>query len=193
MRLELDDLTYHQVTAESVSRKPFQFYRFYQDPGNLLRIAQLFADAIDAIGHADSINQLAFVTAREALDDTGDGLLPLMAFICTDGSLWLPNVVVRLDRAAVFNEEALFEQRVLALFGHLDSSEDARRAVSVLRNRKAEVRHALAFSVSQLVGEDVDGVGITSFFLQKEVGDQTDVQGRLLVPQTWLMKPKEPD
>jgi orotate phosphoribosyltransferase len=134
----------------------FDFDLYLQEPGHIDRAVDLYVAALMWLREQDAIELVAFVKKNDVDDNNTVGVLPLAAAICCDERLWLPQVIVRLDRppldrvkvhVAEGTSQPLKGTPTAVLVDHVTTGGELLEAVESLRILGADVKYVVTFAV----------------------------------------------
>jgi len=154
----------------------FDFDQYIRDPGHMVKATQYYVLILSYLVSKRGLDLLAFVKKND-MDDTNTlGVIPLIGLICSDPSLRLPHVVVRLDRllphdrikldTARGRSRALEGRLVAVITDHVSRGEELYQAIVALKQYGAEVTDAVTFSVWKDLFDDSYGPKIANLGTQ---------------------------
>ncbi len=141
----------------NIGRPYFNFDFFLRDPGHLLAATHYYIEVIANLRRSRPLDLLAFIEKNQQEDNSTVGAIKLAGAICTDRSIWLPHIDVRLGAAIPHDKvslprstdrrRALAGRKVAIVTDHVSSGDELFGVVEVLRSYEATVTDAVTFSV----------------------------------------------
>jgi hypothetical protein len=138
-------------------RAYFNFDTYSRDPGHLLAAGDYFTQVLAYLRRKRPLHALAFLRKNDENDNSTVGAILLAGLICTNRSIWLPHVVVKLggmvphDRVALSGpasgQTALIDKNVAIVTDHVSGGDEVFKAVQTLELHKAKVTDVVTFSV----------------------------------------------
>lgn len=143
-------------SARIVTDDYFNFDVTVRDPADGQAVAEAYAQLLADVQRDRPLHNLAFIKKNDTLSSNTIGALMLAGLISTHPDVWLPYVVVRLDRdiprdriklrTASADEPVLSGRKFAVVTDHISQGDEVLEAVGVLTSLGATVTDVVTFT-----------------------------------------------
>jgi hypothetical protein len=162
--------SYHGFDAGHIEESYVDFDLAVYDPSQALTIAELYVQFIHKLQGEQAFDGLAFIKKNDEESSNTIGALQLATQISTHPLVWLPYIVVRLDKdipferikfqhgsksqhdslyhtATIKRSQLLSNMNYLLITDHISGGSEIVEAIQVLESFGAKVSHVITFTI----------------------------------------------